>query len=462
MPSDIAIDLPPRTKSATNLPPRAKTATKPMGFFESLSAARRDLMSIIPPIAFEQPIVSGRTGVRWHMLMDPRGIERVLKTNIENYPKSDVTKRILKPGIGEGLFVVEGQTWRWQRRAVAPIFQVRNIDSLAPVMSAAAENSANRMAAANGQTVDVYADMVRMTVEVIANVTFSTGDYIKPEEVSHGVSQYIDQVARVSFFDMIGAPDWVPRLNRMMNPNSLTGLQTLADQSVEIRKEHGPKPEPDLLDRLMAAQDPESGRKMTKRELRDNILTFVAAGHETTTLALAWALYLCAFDQDVQDRARAEAVAVLQGEVAGAAHIPGLQYTRQIVQEAMRLYPPAALLSRTAQAEDELCGRVIERGDTVMLPIYALHRNKLLWDDPDRFDPDRFAPGAQYDRYAYLPFGNGPRICIGAEFALREAQIVLATLLSRFRFETIESVPEPHLLMTLRPRNGIRLRVHAL
>ncbi len=451
MPNDIALGV----------PPRGKTATKPMGFFESLSSIRRDILSIIPPIAFEQPIVSGRTGIRWHMLMDPRGIERVMKTNIDNYPKSDVTKRILRPGIGEGLFVVEGQTWRWQRRAVAPVFQVRNIDSLAPVMSAAAQNSVDRLAKKDGQTVDIYEDMVRMTVEVIANVTFSTGDYIKPEAISAAVSQYINQVGKTSFFDMIGAPGWVPRLNRLMNPNSLRDLQNLADQSVEIRAEHGPKPQPDLLDLLMSAQDPESGRKMTKRELRDNILTFVAAGHETTTLALAWALYLCAFDQDVQERAYQEAKTVLNGSIAGAEHIPNLKLTRQIILESMRLYPPAALLARTAQAEDELCGREIKRGDTVMLPIYALHRHKLLWNDPDRFDPDRFAEGAKYDRYAYLPFGNGPRICIGAEFAMREAQIVLATLLSKFKFETIDATPEPHLLMTLRPKNGIRLKVTA-
>jgi cytochrome P450 len=444
-----------------SFPVMANIATEPLGFFGSLTAARNDLMSIIPGLAFQQPIVSGRTGIRWHMVMDPECIERILKTAVDDYPKSDVTKRILRPGIGEGLFVVEGQKWRWQRRAVAPIFQVRNIDSLAPVMSHAAKNSADRIGRHVGGVVDVNEDMVRMTIEVIADVTFSRDDVLDAQAVSTAMSKYIEQIGKISILDMMGAPDWVPRISRILSPGGLTDLKKVADRSITIREEQGAKEVPDLLDHLMAAQDPKSERKMTREELRDNILTFVAAGHETTALALAWALYLCAFDQDVQDKARAEAQAALQGGVAGAAHIPQLKYTRQIIEETLRLYPPAAIVSRTALKPDRLRDREIRRGDTVMLPIYALQRHEMLWDNPNRFDPDRFGKNASHDRYAYIPFGHGPRICIGMEFALREAQIVLGTLLSKYRFELTDDVPEPHLLMTLRPRNGIKLKVSA-
>ncbi len=445
-----------------DVPVRANIGTRPMGFFESLRAARRDLMSVIPTLAFEQPMVSGRTGVRWHMVMDPAALEQILKGKLDQYPKSDVAKRILRPGIGQGLFVSEGPTWRWQRRAVAPIFQPRNIDALAPVMTLAATNAAARMAQQSGGTVDVLDEMVRLTIEVIANVTFSTEETLSPDMVSKAITHYIDQIAKVSFFDMIGAPDWVPRPGRLMSSDGLGGLREIADRSVDIRTKNGPKPQPDLLDLMMAASDPETGQSMSRPELRDNILTFVAAGHETTALALAWSLYLVAFDPEIQERARAEAVAALGDGPAEAAHLPHLSYTRQIILEALRLYPPAALLTRTAQAPDELCGRDIRKGDTVMLPIYALHRHKLLWENPDAFDPDRFANGPPDERYAYLPFGHGPRICIGAEFALREAQLVLATLLARFRFETTAHQPEPHLLLTLRPRAGIRLNVTPL
>ena len=199
---------------------------------------------------------------------------------------------------------------------------------------------------------------------------------------------------------------------------------------------------------------------MNTAELRDNLLTFIVAGHETTALTLAWALYLSAFDPAVQDRARAEAKAALGTRAATVADLAALPYCRQIVDEALRLYPPAAFLSRTARAHDTLCGREVRPGDTVMLPIYALHRNHALWPDPHRFDPGRFADPKAVDRFAYLPFGGGPRICIGASFALQEAVIILATLLARFRFTPVPGRdPKPVLILTLRPEGGVWLNV---
>ena len=224
----------------------------------------------------------------------------------------------------------------------------------------------------------------------------------------------------------------------------------------------GQHPVPDLLDLLLAGEDPKTARKMTTAELRDNLLTFIVAGHETTALTLSWALYLCAFDQGVQDAARAQAKTVLGDRAASAADIARLPLIRQIVDETLRMYPPAAFLSRTAQAADTLCGREIRPGDTVILPIYALHRHHLLWPDPDRFDPARFADPKAIERFAYLPFGDGPRVCIGANFALQEAVIILATLLARFRFSAIAGrAPKPVMILTLRPEGGVWLGVEA-
>ena len=454
MPKDLSLD---------QVPPKAHLHNTPMGFFQSLTEARKNLLNIIPHAATTMPIISGKTGVRWHMVMDPGALKLILKDRLDIYPKSDVTKRILRPAIGESLFIAEGAEWRWQRRTASPVFQVRNIDNLAPAMSQAASDCCERLAALDTPEADLYAETVRMTLEVIADVTFSSGDALDPHVVGDAVSQYIDQVAKISFLDMVGAPDWIPRISRVFGPNSLGRVKGIANSAIRMRQNHGAKDVPDLLDLLMDGKDTETGRKMTHSELRDNVLAFITAGHETTALSLAWTLYLCAFDQDVQDRAREEAQAALKGEIATADHIGALTYTRQIIQEALRLYPPAAFLSRTAQQNDELLGREIRKGDTVMLPIYALHRHELLWENPDHFDPDRFAPGQDYDRYAYLPFGNGPRVCIGAEFAMRESQIILATLLSRFKFElTDRPPPEPELLMTLRPKGGVHLRVNKL
>jgi cytochrome P450 len=330
-------------------------------------------------------------------------------------------------------------------------------------MSHAAERSAARIAAQVGRGADVFAEMVTATFEVISDVTFSDGAGFDRETVHHAIETYIGQTAKVSLLDILGAPPWVPRLHRLIGSTGISEMKQVADRAIEARRAEGAKPVPDLLDLLLRAQDPATARQMNTAELRDNLLTFIVAGHETTALTLAWALYLSAFDPAVQEAARDEARAALQGRAATAEDLPNLPLTRQIVDEALRLYPPAAFLSRTAQARDTLLGREVRKGDTVILPIYALHRHHVLWQDPDAFRPARFDGGAKVDRFAYLPFGDGPRICIGASFALQEAVIILATLLSRFRFIRIPGRdPKPVMILTLRPQGGVWLRVEAL
>lgn len=439
------------------LPPRVPLARRPLGVIGSALTAQRNVLELIPEIATRQPMVSGSVGTRWHMVMDPEALRRVLKDRVEDYPKSTVTRAILEPAIGDSMFVAEGAQWRWQRLAAAPAFSPRNVEALAPVMSAAAEAAARRIAAATGP-VDAFAEMVTATFEVIADVTFSESGGIDRDVVHDAIERYISGAAKVSLFDVMGLPSWVPRPGRLRAGGDLRRTRALTDRAIAAREASGPRLPPDLLDLLRAGQDPETGRQMNPGELRDNLLTMIVAGHETTALTLAWSLWLMAFDPQVQERAAAEATAVLGDRVAGAADVPDLPYIRQVVDEALRLYPPAAFLSRTARAADTLGGREIKPGDTVMLPIYALHRHHMLWDDPDRFNPDRFADGPP-DRFAFLPFGAGPRICIGANFALQEAVIILATLLARFRFATVPGrVPKPRMILTLRPQGGCWLR----
>lgn len=441
-------------------PIRVPLATQPLGIWGSLQAGRRNVLELIPEIATHAPIISGRTGKRWHMVMDPEALRRILRDRVEDYPKSEVTKLILEPAIGDSLFVAEGQQWLWQRRTAAPVFSHRNVTALAPVMAAAADRATDRISQGIGRAVDLFDEMVTATFEVISDVTFSGGEGFDRAAVHRAIEQYISETAKVSLLDIIGAPAWVPRPNRVLTGAAMRQTKRLADQAIERRRAEGAKPVPDLLDLLLAGEDPKSGRKMTTPELRDNLLTFIVAGHETTALTLSWALYLCAFAPTVQDAARAEAQSVLQGRTASAADLPSLPLIRRIVDEALRLYPPAAFLSRTAQVEDSLCGREIRRGDTVILPIYALHRHHKLWADPDAFDPQRFADPKAIERFAYLPFGDGPRICIGANFALQEAVIILATLLSRFRFALVPGkTPKPVMILTLRPEGGVWLLV---
>ena len=449
---------------ASDLPVRVPLGTRPLGLFQSLRAARRNIVEIIPEIATRQPVVSGRTGARWHMIMDPGALRRVLVERLDDYPKSDVTKSLLRPAIGESLFIAEGAHWRWQRRAAAPAFSHRNVQSLAPVMTAAAERAAGRIAAAAGRrAVNVYEEMVAATFEVISAVTFADGEGFDRAAVHAAIDAYVTVSGKISFLDVIGAPLWVPRPGRMAWDPATRDMKALADRVVAERAAHGPAPTPDLLDLLRAGEDPETGRRMSDAELRDNLLTFIVAGHETTALTLAWALYLCAFDPEAQARAREEAEAALGGRAAEGADVERLPYIRQICEEALRLYPPAAVFSRTAQAPDRLCGREIRPGDTVMIPAYALHRHRLLWEAPDAFRPGRFADRKAVQRFAYLPFGDGPRICIGASFALQEAVIILATLLARFRFTLVPGrTPRPVMILTLRPEGGVWLEAEPL
>jgi cytochrome P450 len=441
------------------VPVKVPLVTEPWGILKSLSVARRNVLELIPEIATRQPIVSGKVGKRWHMVMDPTALKRVLRDAVADYPKSDVTKNILRPAIGDSLFIAEGVHWHWQRRAAAPVFAKRNIDNLVPIFTRVASEVCEKLNLVNEQ-VDVFQMMTDATFDAITAITFSGEDGLDRQAVHRAIDDYIAQAAKVSLFDVVGVPTWVPRPGRMFRSNATKAMKKVADDAIEARRKTGQRPVPDLLDLLMDGEDPETKRRMNSAELRDNLLTFIVAGHETTSLTLSWALYLCAFDGQVQEKLRAEVTSVLDGRAATASDLDNLNYTQQVIKEALRLYPPAAFLSRTAVKSDTLCGCDVQAGDTVILPTYALHRNHLLWENPDAFDPDRFAKGTTVERFSYLPFGDGPRVCIGAEFAMVEATIVLATLISKYKFTLVAGkTPEPVMILTLRPNGGIWLDV---
>ncbi len=444
-------------------PVRVPLVTEPWGILKSLQMARRNVLSIIPDLATKQPMISGKTGKRWHMVMDPATIREILLDKLEHYPKSVVTKNLLKPAIGESLFIAEGAHWRWQRRAAAPVFSHRNVMNLSPIMTGAAERAAQRISDAGPRAVDMLEEMVTTTFDVIGDVTFSGGDTFDRDKVHGAIDDYIAEAGKISLFDILGFPDWVPRPGRLMSGAALKEMKTMADGAIEARSARGHEGVPDLLDLLLEGEDPKTKRRMSTAELRDNLLTFIVAGHETTALTLAWAMYLVGFDQEVQDRARAEAQSVLQGRACTGEDVEHLPYIRMIIDEALRMYPAAGIISRTAMQKDTLCEREILPGDTVMIPIYALGRNALLWDEPDAFRPERFKDRKAIDRYAYLPFGDGPRICIGASFALQEAVIILATMLSRFKFTPVQGKdPEPVMILTLRPQGGVWMTAEAV
>jgi cytochrome P450 len=307
--------------------------------------------------------------------------------------------------------------------------------------------------------------MTTATFDVVCDALLSGRDALNRDELIDALARYLETVGKVSLLDVLGVPNWIPRPAQIFSRGSIRDTQQMMDGVIAKRRAKiaaGEEPANDLLNLILEAEDPKSGRRMSDSEARDNLLTFVIAGHETTALTLGWALYLIAAHAPTQERLAEEARTVLNGRAATADDYDALPFTRQVIEETLRLYPPAAFLSRNAVAKDVLVDREIDAGDTVMLPIYTLHRNKLLWDNPDVFDPDNFTSDKvkARDRFAYVPFGQGPRICIGMNFALHEAVIILATVVDRFRFAVAEGfVPNPELALTLRSSNGLKLTV---
>ncbi|SKA21353.1 cytochrome P450 [Consotaella salsifontis] len=443
------------------LPPTITPHTRPLTILQSVRAARRNVLELIPEIAYQQPIVTGRATSRWHMIQDPAALKRIFLDNVDNYPKSQTMVRMLRPAVGDSLFTSEGEAWRWQRRAVAPVFAQRNVNALAPMMTATAERASERLDAAGGAA-EMVREMLSATFDVICEVALSGREHFDGEVYAAAISRYFETVGRASLLDFLHVPDWVPRPGAIAGRGAVKTMHAMVAEAIAARRAEAPGGADDLLDHMMKAKDPETGHSMSAEDVLHNMQFFIVAGHETTALALSWSLLLLALDLDAQERAREEARAVLAGRAAGADDLSKMPFIGQVIEEAMRLYPPVGMLARDPREADVLAGRDINPGEVLFLPFYALHRHHLLWERPDRFDPDRFSPEARrkIDKYQYLPFGAGPRVCVGANFAMMQAEIILATLISRFRFDLASfALPKPVMAMTLRPDPGVRLAV---
>ena len=448
----------PRAQSARDafVPVGAPIHRRRLSRIETAFVARRNVLEIIPGLAYRQPIVSGDMLIRWHMLADPAGLKRVMLDNLANYPKSEIMRRMLRPAVGESLFNADGADWKWQRQAVTPVFTHRNVVALAPAMTATAERAAAKLAAAGGRA-EIVSAMLTATFDVICDVALSGREHFDGATFSRAITHYFQTAGRASLADFLGFPGWFPRLGELLASASVRTMHGMVAAAIEARRREGAGMADDLLDHMLTAEDPETGHRMSPQDLIHNMQFFIVAGHETTALAISWALYLLANTPHHQERARREAQGQLAGRAVAAADVPAMPFIKQVLEEAMRLYPPVGLLARTVLEKDELCGRIMRPNDTVFLPIWALHRHQLLWENPDQFDPNRFdaVTGPKRDKYQYLPFGAGPRVCVGADFAMMQAQIILATLVSKFRVRPCLPDPHPVMAMTVRPNPGV-------
>ncbi|HYM28070.1 MAG TPA: cytochrome P450, partial [Steroidobacteraceae bacterium] len=422
------------------VPPRILPPAKPLKGFAFLAAFVRNPLEVAPQAVYEQDLVPGAIGrVQRLWITSPALVKTVLLDEREKFQKLSQI-RLLAPLLGKGILTSEGAEWKWQRQASSPMFRHQDLLGFVPAFVRATETLLAKWRAAPARSVQpVDEDMTRATFDVISATLLPSADHATVEE-SMGLFQRAGGWGQL--FAMAGVPLWLPhpgmasgaRATRMLR--AVVGAMLRERRGTEAKTGGGPD---DLMHRLMRAQDPESGQSMNEERLIDNLLTFYLAGHETTARALAWTLYLVARSPEWAAALEEEVGRVTGGAPVGSAHIERLVLVQQVLKESMRLYPPVPLLSRQCVAATRLDGVDIVPGATVVMPIYAMHRHAKRWEDPDAFDPMRFAPEreAKIPRYQYLPFGAGPRICIGMAFAMLEGTAMLATLLQKARFAPV-------------------------
>ncbi len=397
--------------------------------------------------------------VQSQLVTDPVLAHGVLVEHNDAFMKGLGLSYFMRPLLGNGLLSSEGDFHRKQRRMLAPSFMPKRLADYATTIAARAE--AAQGALRDGAPVDLNAAMMRLTLEIVGATLFGAEVGAEAEEVHEALSDAMEQMSRVLRSVIPIPPTWPTPGNRR-GMQAVARLDRVVYGLIEARRRDGVERN-DFLSLLLAARD-EVGGQMTDRQVRDEAMNIFLAGHETTANALTWTFYLLAKHPAVRARLEAELDAHLGGRTPTLADLTKLPYTMMVFKEAMRLYPPAYVIARRALRDVEVAGRPIKKGHLVVINIIGMHHDPALFPDPERFDPERFDPEAEkaLPKNAFLPFGAGPRVCIGNHFALMEGHLVLATLAQRVRFELPPSAPpvamEP--LVTLRPKGGMPMTAH--
>lgn len=448
------------------IPQTVTPPEKPLGMVRGLMQMIANPLHVWPRAMYENPY----HGVRWigrtfHYFRQPEHMKAVFLDHPDIFRKSQFQKKLVGPALGEGLLTSEGEHWKFQRRAASPAFRIDKLRALAPAFASSAEAAVERMKAkAKAGPIDVMAEMQHATLDVIVETILGGADpNFGFDRIATTVEDYIQTMGKPDMLDMFGTPNWVPRPWGGKGRRAAEGLKQSAVNAIERRQASG-EVRNDLLGLLLAARDPETGKGLSADELRDNVVTFIGAGHETTALTLTFSLYLIANAPEIQERLLREALDVCGDKPVDAAMIDAMPFHEQVIKEAMRLYPPVAIIDRVAHADIDLGDVQVKKGDFAFALIYIMHRHKKLWENPERFDPDRFSEerAKAIPRFQYMPFGAGPRICIGMKFAYMEAISILATLVRELRFlPNPNHTVEPNIRITLRPERGMPVYVEA-
>jgi cytochrome P450 len=415
-------------------------------------------------------VVPLRIGLkRAHLVSDPALVRQVLLDNVANYDKVTPAFDAVRVVLGNGLLTSAGAFWKRQRRIAQPAFHGESVKRFGPILARMAAETAAEWdeAARAGSPVDACTDMMRVTLRAVAETLFGDDLGDSAAEINRVFPTILSCLAtRVAA--PIRPPLWLPTANNRRLRPALAALDAIVHRLIAMKRRRlaeggrSDQARPDLLTILMLARDEETGESMSDAQLRDEVMTMMIAGHETTANALAWLWVLLDRHPDEQERLRAELGAATGGRpptVDDVAHLPRL---KAVIQETLRLYPPVWMFDRRALGPDDLGGTPVRAGDLVIFVPYAIHRLPQLWSDPEAFRPERFEPGReeQKNKFAYLPFGAGPRICLGASFAMIESQIIVGSLLARFRIRLADPEPvTPTPQVTLRTSRPVLLRL---
>ena len=434
-------------------PPHAPPLRGDEGFIYATYKFIQNPVEGFGPLSYRQPITSvptfgpGFKRIKLHVVSGPQAMDTILTAPRGHFTKSAIDHRILGPATKEGLLSVHGEQWKRQRKAVAPIFRPREVELLAPYVSEVVDSFVAKLG--QGGEVELNAAMAELTFDVLAKALLGDPQGLDGERLKVATRNVVTGAGTLRPDDLIPFPRWVPRPMAPKGSRALKQLKKAADELIASRDPDDPGD--DLVGLII-------GTGLSPREQRDNLIGFFIAGHETTALTLTWALYLLGRVPEVAERIRAEVEEVTCGAPISYAHTKQLTYTQAVIDETMRLYPPAPIINRECHEPTEVAGRMVEPGDVCLLANYIMHRTERLWDNPNAFDPDRFLrdPDLKGKGAPFKPFGAGPRICVGAAFATMEALMALGTLVREFDVHVGDEIyPRPVMTVTLRPEGGV-------
>jgi cytochrome P450 len=426
----------------------------------NLREFRSDMLAFYTQCARDYgDLVSFRLGLRRiYLLNRPEYIEDVLVTNNTNFIKTYIF-RLLGPVLGNGLFLSEGDFWLRQRRLAQPAFHRDRIATYGGVMVASAEQMMEQWK--DGETRDMHTEMTRLALRIVAKVLFDADVVNEAADVGAALEAVLETF-NARFQSLFPLPIRIPTPSNRRLTRAVRRLDEIIFPIIQRRRAGGEE-RADSLSLLLNARDQDDGRGMTDRQVRDEVMNLFLAGHETTANMLSWIWYLLALHPEVEHQLQDELRATLDGRPPTVADLPRLRYTEMVINEAIRLYPPAYVIGREAMQGCAVGGYELPRGATVLMSQWVVHRDPRYFEAPQSFRPERWADGLvrRLPRFAYFPFGGGPRVCIGNSFSLVEAALLLATVAQRFRFTLLPEPPVvPWASVTLRPKHGVWALLH--